>query len=152
MNYARIINNVAVDVSLDPANQFHPVIASEFVEVPDTVGRGWLYDPDEDAWTEPEPVPESESVAMYPTMTPLDFKMCLTIQERLAAKALAESDPILGDFFSIIEDPRLTEVNCNLQSVRDAVAYLFGKLVEDGAVDEADNDARIAAVLAGTRL
>ncbi len=41
-NFARIINNVAVDVSVDPENDFHPDIASQFVSVPDTVSIGWV--------------------------------------------------------------------------------------------------------------
>ncbi|MGO3562817.1 hypothetical protein [Pseudomonas helleri] len=40
-NFARIINGVAVDVSVDPDNCFHPALANEFVEVPDQVTHGW---------------------------------------------------------------------------------------------------------------
>jgi hypothetical protein len=36
-NFARIINNVAVDVSTNPQEQFHPDIAAEFEPVPDDV-------------------------------------------------------------------------------------------------------------------
>jgi len=41
-NFARIINNIAVDVSTDPDNDFHPDIASQFVSVPDEVMVGWI--------------------------------------------------------------------------------------------------------------
>ncbi len=56
-NYARIIDNVAVDVAGDPASCFHPTIAANFVEVPAGVGQGWRHDPDSDLWTAPEPTP-----------------------------------------------------------------------------------------------
>lgn len=40
MNFARIINDTAVDVSTDPTNSFHPTIAADFIEVPDDVVVG----------------------------------------------------------------------------------------------------------------
>lgn len=43
-NFARIIDNVAVDVSTDPAAEFHPLLAREFAPVPDNVARGWVRD------------------------------------------------------------------------------------------------------------
>lgn len=51
---ARIINNVAVDVCADPEILFHPEIAAEFVDVPETVGRGYVFDPETDTWNPPE--------------------------------------------------------------------------------------------------
>lgn len=59
-NQARIIDNVAVDVSTDPANCFHPTIAAEFVEVPTDVTPGSTFNPITDTWTiapVPEPAP-----------------------------------------------------------------------------------------------
>jgi len=152
MNHARIINFVAVDVSSDPAKHFHPQIAADFEAVPAEVRPGWRVDIESGEWAAPEAVSAPEQAVTYPVLTPLDFKMCLTVQERLAAKELAASDPVLADFFSIIEDPRLTQVDLGLQSVRDAVAYLFGKLVEGGTIPEADKDTRIAQVQSGTRI
>lgn len=51
---ARIINNVAVDVAAAPEHLFHPAIAAEFVEVPETVERGYVFDPETDEWKPPE--------------------------------------------------------------------------------------------------
>ena len=152
MSYARIINSVAVDVSSDPAKHFHPQIAAEFEAVPAEVRPGWRLEAETGEWSAPAAANAPEQAVIYPVLTPLDFKMCLTVQERLAAKELAASDPVLADFFFIIEDPRLTQVDLGLQSVRDAVAYLFGKLVEGGTVNEADKDTRIAQVQSGTRI
>jgi len=51
-NFARIIDNVAVDVSTDPENSFHPDIAAQFVSVPDNVTIGWVLV--DDVWVQPE--------------------------------------------------------------------------------------------------
>ena len=56
-NFARIINDVAVDVSADPENSFHPDIAAQFVAVPDTVQAGWIKGSD-GKWSAPAPTPE----------------------------------------------------------------------------------------------
>lgn len=51
-NFARVINNVAVDVSTDPDNDFHPDIAAQFVSVPDDVTNGWVKTGS--VWAQPE--------------------------------------------------------------------------------------------------
>ena len=40
--YARIVNEVAVDVSTSPTTQFAPAVAAQFVVVPDGVGPQWV--------------------------------------------------------------------------------------------------------------
>lgn len=40
-NYARIIENTAIDVSRDPENEFFKDVAMEFVAVPIYVSHGW---------------------------------------------------------------------------------------------------------------
>ena len=55
MKYARIINDVAVDVSAAPMDEFHPLLAAEFESVPDEVEHGWRLD--DGVWTAPPPVP-----------------------------------------------------------------------------------------------
>lgn len=121
-NYARIINEVAVDVSTDPATHFHPDIAREFVAVPDNVQPGWRLI--EGIWTEPAPVDPPAPVAEHPTVSPIEFKLLFTLQERLAINKVRDTDPVLDDFFGLIEDPRLTFVDLGLQSTRDAIGYL----------------------------
>ncbi|MGZ4953584.1 MAG: hypothetical protein ACXV8Q_00610 [Methylobacter sp.] len=51
-NFARIINNVAVDVSINPVEQFHPDIAAQFEPVPVEVQAGWHLVGS--VWTAPE--------------------------------------------------------------------------------------------------
>ena len=54
-NFARVVNSVAVDISSDPAANVHPIVAAEFISVPDEVSVGWLLvDGD---WKEPGPQP-----------------------------------------------------------------------------------------------
>lgn len=58
-------------------------------------------------------------------VTPPEFKLLFTAAERVAIKA--STDPVVQDFFSIIEDPRLTYVDLGLQSTKDALEYLRTK-------------------------
>lgn len=57
-----------------------------------------------------------------PKLSPIEFKMLFTSQERITIKA--STNAVVQDFFEIINDPRLTYVDRNLQSVKDAVGYL----------------------------
>jgi len=59
-----------------------------------------------------------------PKVSPVQFKLLFTSQERVAIKAARTTDAILDDFYDIIDDPRLTEVDLALQSVQNALDYL----------------------------
>ena len=126
---ARIINNVAVDVVTgNPADFFHPSIVAEFGLVPDEVEPGWRRDPDTSAWSAPAPVEQPpESPAEAPKVSPVEFKLLFSALERVAIKAARATDPVIDDFFEIVEDPRLTHVNLGLQSTQDALSYLETK-------------------------
>ena len=143
MKKARVINNVAVDVVTgDPAEFFHPNIATQFELVPDEVGAGWLRDAATGAWLAPEPVElKPETPAAFPKVSPVEFKLLFTAQERVAIKAARATDPAIDDFYDIVEDPRLTHVNLGLQSTQDALGYLETK----GLI----TDARRVQILAG---
>ena len=129
MKKARVINNVAVDVVVgDPAEFFHPNIATQFELVPDEVEAGWRRDPQTGAWLAPEPVElQPETPTAFPKVSPVEFKLLFTAQERVAIKAERGNDPMIDDFFGIIEDPRLTYVDLGLQSTQDALGYLETK-------------------------
>ena len=126
---ARIINNVAVDVVTgNPDDFFHPSIVAEFGPVPDEVEPGWQRDPDTGAWSAPAQVePQPEPPAEAPKVSPVEFKLLFSAQERVAIKAARATDPVIDDFFEIVEDPRLSHVNLGLQSTQDAIAYLETK-------------------------
>ena len=123
---ARIVDNVAVDVVAgNPADFFHPSIAVEFGPVPGEVEPGWQRNPDTGAWSAPTLVDlQPEPTAEAPKVSPVEFKLLFSAQERVAIKAARATDPVIDDFFEIVEDPRLTHVNLGLQSTQDALAYL----------------------------
>lgn len=122
MNYARIINDVAVDVSTDHASQFYPSIAEQFEPVPDAVQPGWIRT--DGQWQAPEATPEPEPAPVYPQVSPVQFKLLFTSPERVAIKAARTTDSVIDDFFDIVEDPRLTHVDLGLQSTQDALSYM----------------------------
>ena len=62
--YCRLVNNAAVDVVGSYKDRFHASLHSGFVECPDDVVAGWVYDADADTWAAPvvpEPEPEAEA-------------------------------------------------------------------------------------------
>lgn len=131
MKFARIVNYQAVDVrSESPEGFFHPDIAAQFVEVPDDVQDGWTLD--DGVWSapavadpvlEPTPTPAPEAKKV----SPVEFKLLFSAPERVAIKAARASDPILEDFYEIVEDPRLTHVDLGLASTQAAIGYLQSK-------------------------
>lgn len=141
-NFARIINDVAIDVSPDPQNHFHPDIVVEFVAVPGTVVIGSTRDAN-GIWTAPVPAAaQTQIAAVAPKTSPVEFKLLFSAQERVAIKVVRATDPVLDDFFSLVDDPRLTHVDLGLQSTKDAIAYLVtGGLLTQTRADE---------ILAGT--
>lgn len=147
-NYARIVENVAVDVSAAPYEHFHPTLAGEFVEVPAEVQAGWIKV--DGVWAAPaalEPVEQVEPQPSYPTVGPIHFKMLFTATERLKAKELRATDAMLDDFWELIEDSRTDVVNLRLQSVQAAVEYTLEAVKTAGV--EVDVPLRKAAILTG---
>lgn len=138
MKYARIINGTAIDVRTEsPKGCFAPIIEAQFIEVPDEVETGWIFD--DKSWT-PPPAPVAEitkETAKIPKLSPVQFKLCFTAAERIAIKAFKATDPVIADYYEILDDLRLKEVDLNLQSNKDGVAYLVGKglLTEERATE-----------------
>ena len=126
MKYARIVNNVAYDVmSKNPSSFFTSEIAGLFSEVPDNVKELSTWNGTE--WVDYiEPV-TPELAPQIPIISPVEFKLLFTPQERLAIKAERLNDEILDDLFTILDDPRLKEVNLNLESNKAVMAYLESK-------------------------
>ena len=126
-NFARVINDVAVDVSSTPAEQFHPSIAEQFEPVPDEVQAGWVRNEDGE-WEAPAPSPEPEPTpSESPKVSPVEFKLLFTSPERVAIKAARATDQVIDDFYDIVEDPRLTFVDLGLQSTKDALSYMVAQ-------------------------
>ena len=143
MKYARIINNQAVDVRAEhPEGFFTPEIAAQFQYVPDDVENGWILE--DGVWTAPvipEPAPAPEPVINYAKVSPIEFKLLFTSQERVAIKSARNTDPVVDDFYDIVEDPRLTHVDLGLQSTQYALAYMAA----NGLIAES----RVAEILTG---
>jgi hypothetical protein len=133
-NFARIVDNVAVDVSTNPAGEFHPDIAILFVQVPDQVQPQWqLVDGVWFAPVETDTGAPIETAQKQPS--PVEFKLLFTAAERVAIKT--STDPIVQDFYEIVNDPRLTFVNRALKTTQDALHYLEASaLIGPGRADE----------------
>ncbi|MEX1197811.1 MAG: hypothetical protein WEB57_08140 [Pseudohongiellaceae bacterium] len=135
-NYARVRNNIAVDVSTNPESHFHPDIAGEFESVPDQVERRWRLVDGE--WKAPEPsIPTDRDPKDTPAISPVDFMLLFTSQERVAIKAARENDQIVADFFDLLEDPRLDRVRLSQPAVQEGVQYLATQaLITEARRDE----------------
>ena len=83
-----------------------------------------------EAVTPPDPV---APVVAPPKVSPVEFMLLFTSQERVAIKAARSSDPIIDDFLDVIEDPRLTVVDLGLGSTVSAINYMVyaGKLTAE---------------------
>lgn len=68
-----------------------------------------------------------------PQVGPVEFKLLFTSAERVALKQARATDPVLDDFFELVEDPRLQTVNLGLPSVAGALQYMvsLGLLAAD---------------------
>ena len=129
MKYAWIENNSVRDVCQGIPNEtYTPEVAALFDnEVPDGIVHGATKI--NGLWTNPpasEPTLETQTAVIPPDIkvSPIEFKLLFTYQERIAIKAKRANDPILEDFYSIVDDPRLTSVNLSLKSTQDALGYL----------------------------
>lgn len=124
MKKAWIENGAVRDlVAGDPAELFHSDIAALYsVDVPDDTQPGATQD-DAGNWINRAAPAELEPAApVPPKLSPVEFKLLFTAGERVAIKK--STDEIVQDFFSIVEDPRLTHVDMGLQSTKEAIAYL----------------------------
>ena len=121
-NFARIIDNVAVDVSGDPASCFHPTIAANFVEVPAGVGQGWRHDPDSDLWTAPEPAPAPEP------QTPAAIRIA-EIEAELTAIDAASARPLRAILAATVGGGTADAADiAKLQSLEDQATALRSEL------------------------
>lgn len=82
-------------------------------------------------------------------LSPIEFQLCFTAQERVTGREIAQNDAVVADFLGLLDDPRLSQVDLRLGSVKTAVAHFFGVLVEKGFLAADDKEKRVAAVLRG---
>lgn len=125
--YAWIENDIIRDICEgNPSECYHPDVAQFYsVEVPDDASRG-------DGWVDGALVkaPVVEVPAPVPTppiVSVTTFKMLFTSAERIAISSARASNPVIEDFYSILDDVRTVEVNLSLQSVQDMLGYLVAE-------------------------
>ena len=135
MKKAWVENNQIRDICPgNPDDYYHPDVAILFnIDVPDStlreaslVGGEWV-NPITPEPVTPEPVTTEPAVPEDINVSPVEFKLLFSSLERIAIKA--STDPIINDFFEIINDPRLTFVNLGLQSTKDALSYLVASTI-----------------------
>lgn len=133
-NYARIIDNIAVETwtphaeGLTPAEAFHPTLAGQFTPVPAGVTPGSTYDPDADTWTiapipEPAPAPAPQTptairiAEIEVELTAIDAASVRPLRAILAATN-AGTTPAPADV------ARLTELDAQAVALRAELAAL----------------------------
>lgn len=128
MKYAWIEDSVIRDIAHgNPTDCYTPEVAASYsTEVPDDAesGDGWV----NGTLIKPEvvvPPPPEPEVPVPSKVSPVEFKLLFTPQERVAIKAVQATDPMVADFYEIVEDPRLTHVDLGLASVQQALTYLM---------------------------
>lgn len=128
MTFAWVENNTVRDVCEGvPQDLFAPEVAALYsTPVPAGTKSGYVLE-DGNWVAPPPPTPVPEPVAIPPKVSPVEFLLLFTPQERVAIRAARPNDPVLDDFFDIVEDPRLTFVNLALPSVQGALHYLVAK-------------------------
>lgn len=58
-------------------------------------------------------------------VSPIQFKLLFTFAELIAIRTAIASDPILQEFYAIVEDKRLQEIDLSLNAVSSALDYLI---------------------------
>lgn len=123
---ARIIGNVAVDVCENPEQIYHPALLDEFVDVPDNVKNGWTLIDGE--WAEPVPAvipdPPAEVPERVTVISPIAFKLRFSAEKRIAIAAARTNNPVIDDLWSLLDDPRYTEVDLTSETIINAVQHL----------------------------
>jgi hypothetical protein len=121
-NYARNVNDVAVDVTTtDPATIYYPTVAAEFIVVPADVENGWLYNGS--TWSAPPVPPAPVPVPpVPPIVSAVQFMMLFYPQEQ--AYIQNSTDAIVKVFWTRFSDQRVAEVNLALDSMSQTLDYL----------------------------
>ena len=128
--YARIENKLVIETLSIPSganieNYFVPQIAQQFIACPDEVEQNWTYEDGE--WKAPKlPEPPEPPKPHYETkIGKAEFLMLFTSEERVAIRAERNNDPIVSDFFSVLEISEFIDVK--EETTISGVNYLASK-------------------------
>lgn len=84
------------------------------------------------------------------TVNPVQFQLLFTGAERVKARSLRATDPVLDDFWRLLDDQRTITVNLSSVTVQEAVEYILTVVKAAGVV--LDVPARKTAILTGVVL
>lgn len=125
-----------------PLDCYIPEIAANYsIDVPDNAANGDLWD----GVTITKPVVEEPPIIPIesPKVSLVNFLLLFTGAERVAARALRATDPIIDDFWKLLEIS--TTIDLGLQVTKDGVAYTLTKVNASGIT--VDVTARTAQIL-----
>lgn len=78
-----------------------------------------------------------EIAPLATALSVIDFKLLFTSAERVAIQEARATDPVIDDFFNILDDVRLENVRRNLPVVQNALAFLESSgLIGEGRAEE----------------
>lgn len=66
-------------------------------------------------------------IPALPKLSPIEFKLAFTPQERVAIAAARQTDPVLADAYGVLDDRRLSGVDLNLASTQRLIDYLVSQ-------------------------
>lgn len=118
-----VVNTIEAEQSfIDQIEDQYDEIVEVFPPVPEFIDS-----PETDVSNIPPFGPNGLINPDYYIISPVQFKLLFTSEERVAIRVARETDPVIDDFFDIIDDPRLSEVNLQLNSTIDALSYFVTK-------------------------
>jgi len=79
---------------------------------------------------------EKTNTREYPKVSPTQFKLLLTGEERISLRGAVETDPGIADLFDLVDDPRTSSIDLNLSSVQEAIDYALNFLESEGVVSD----------------
>jgi hypothetical protein len=83
------------------------------------------------------------------TVSPIRFKLLFTQAERIAIKTVSASDSKLADFYDLLDDPRLTEVDLALPATQAAITYTINAIKSSLEYTDQQATSRINDIIQG---
>ena len=135
MKFARLRNDVVVDLFDKLDGQVHPDLHGEFVQVPDTTEIGFVKNGKKYEAPVVEEVEIQEAPPPAPSLSKLEFLRRFTRAERIALRGAVATDPVVADFMHLLDLASAVELTD--AELIDALAYLEKKsLLAAGRKDE----------------